>query len=53
MTHSAKHSGGQKAPDCWFNETSTFIDIETGEDIECQEPLLAQRQPKIMALELN
>ncbi len=40
---------GHKAPDQWFNETSTFIDIETGEEIESKEPFLEQRKPKIMA----
>lgn len=38
---------GHEAPDRWFNETSTFIDIETGEEIKHQEPKLAQRKPLI------
>lgn len=38
---------GHEAPDRWFNETSTFIDIETGEEVGVQEPKLAQRKPDI------
>lgn len=39
---------GHEAPDRWFNEASTFIDIETGEVIDYKEPVLAQRKPEIM-----
>lgn len=38
---------GHEAPDCWFNETSTFIDIETGKEVSVEEPKLAQRKPDI------
>ena len=38
---------GHEAPDRWFTETSTFIDIDTGEEIDSKEPLLKQRKPKI------
>ncbi|MER2169709.1 MAG: 3,4-dihydroxyphenylacetate 2,3-dioxygenase [Psychrobacillus psychrodurans] len=39
---------GHQAPDKWFNETSTFIDIESGEEIKSEEPMLEQRKPKIL-----
>ncbi|MDQ0175345.1 3,4-dihydroxyphenylacetate 2,3-dioxygenase [Bacillus chungangensis] len=39
---------GHKAPDSWFNETSTFIDIETGEEIAVHEPLLEQKKPEFI-----
>lgn len=39
---------GHVAPDCWFNEASTFVDIETDEEIDYKEPLLEQRKPYIM-----
>ncbi|WP_172369303.1 3,4-dihydroxyphenylacetate 2,3-dioxygenase [Sporosarcina jiandibaonis] len=38
---------GHEAPDRWFNEASTFIDIETGKEIEYVEPKLTQRKPVI------
>ncbi len=36
---------GHKAPDSWFNETSPFLDIETGERIQEASPTLEQRKP--------
>jgi len=39
---------GHAAPDCWFNETSSFLDIETGEEITTEEPVLHQRKPEII-----
>ncbi|WP_203363003.1 3,4-dihydroxyphenylacetate 2,3-dioxygenase [Bacillus sp. REN10] len=39
---------GSKAPDSWFNETSPFLDIETGEEIQVSAPTLAQRKPEFM-----
>jgi catechol 2,3-dioxygenase len=38
---------GHEAPDRWFNEASTFIDIETGKEIDYVEPKLMQRKPVI------
>ncbi|MGD6818907.1 3,4-dihydroxyphenylacetate 2,3-dioxygenase [Metabacillus sp. 84] len=39
---------GTKAPDSWFNETSPFLDIETGEPIPVSEPALKQHKPEFM-----
>lgn len=39
---------GAKAPDSWFNETSTFLDIETGEPVARIEPNLEQRKPEFV-----
>jgi catechol 2,3-dioxygenase len=36
---------GHEAPDCWFNEASSVLDIETGEIIETKQPTLKQRKP--------
>lgn len=36
---------GAEAPDCWFNEASTVLDIETGEKIETNQPKLKQYKP--------
>ncbi|MFC0189224.1 3,4-dihydroxyphenylacetate 2,3-dioxygenase [Fictibacillus aquaticus] len=36
---------GHKAPDSWFNEAVSFLDIETGAEVAKKQPLLAQRKP--------
>ncbi|WP_369435996.1 4-hydroxyphenylacetate 3-hydroxylase C-terminal domain-containing protein [Lysinibacillus fusiformis] len=47
--HNAKiDQYGNMTPDFEpLNETSTFIDIETGEEIECIEPLLKQKNQRL------
>lgn len=39
---------GHQAPDCWFNEATPFVDIETGEEIPMSEPTLQQRKPQFV-----
>ncbi|WP_042348498.1 3,4-dihydroxyphenylacetate 2,3-dioxygenase [Bacillus massiliigorillae] len=39
---------GHKAPDSWFNETSPFLDIDTGEQVENSEPTLTQKKPEFI-----
>lgn len=36
---------GHEAPDCWFNEASEVLDIETGKLVKTKEPKLKQRKP--------
>ncbi|TLS36881.1 3,4-dihydroxyphenylacetate 2,3-dioxygenase [Pseudalkalibacillus caeni] len=36
---------GHEAPDCWFKEASTVLDIQTGKPIETKEAALAQHKP--------
>lgn len=37
---------GHEAPDSWFEEASTFLDIHTGEKIGTAEPVLAKKKPQ-------
>ncbi|KAB7707050.1 3,4-dihydroxyphenylacetate 2,3-dioxygenase [Bacillus aerolatus] len=39
---------GAKAPDSWFNETSPFLDIETGEEIQTEAAKLEQKKPEFI-----
>jgi len=39
---------GHKAPDSWFNETSPFLDIETGEQISVSDAKLAKIKPEFV-----
>ncbi|WML31767.1 3,4-dihydroxyphenylacetate 2,3-dioxygenase [Neobacillus sp. OS1-32] len=39
---------GHKAPDSWFNETSPFLDIETGEQIAISEAKLEKVKPEFI-----
>jgi catechol 2,3-dioxygenase len=36
---------GNAAPDCWFNEASSVLDIETGEVVQSAPPVLEKRKP--------
>ncbi|MDR7071915.1 3,4-dihydroxyphenylacetate 2,3-dioxygenase [Fictibacillus barbaricus] len=36
---------GHKAPDSWFNEATSFLDLEKGEPVNQKSPTLAQRKP--------
>ncbi|MCM3718628.1 3,4-dihydroxyphenylacetate 2,3-dioxygenase [Fictibacillus phosphorivorans] len=36
---------GHKAPDSWFNEATSFLDVETGKPVKQKSPTLAQRKP--------
>ncbi|WP_257347404.1 3,4-dihydroxyphenylacetate 2,3-dioxygenase [Pseudalkalibacillus decolorationis] len=36
---------GHEAPDSWFNEASTVLDVHTGEPVKVEEPTLEQRKP--------
>jgi catechol 2,3-dioxygenase len=36
---------GNAAPDCWFNEASSVLDIETGEVVQSAPPVLQKRKP--------
>lgn len=39
---------GHAAPDCWFNEASTVLDIVTGEEVLTGKPTLEQRKPEFI-----
>ncbi|KGX91448.1 3,4-dihydroxyphenylacetate 2,3-dioxygenase [Pontibacillus marinus] len=36
---------GHEAPDCWFNEASHVLDIDSGKPLEIREPKLKKRKP--------
>lgn len=36
---------GHEAPDCWFEEASEVLDIQTGEKLKLSEPTLKKRKP--------
>ena len=39
---------GAKAPDSWFDEASTVLDIITGEEVAVKEPILEKRKPEFI-----
>ncbi|QQZ08403.1 3,4-dihydroxyphenylacetate 2,3-dioxygenase [Heyndrickxia vini] len=39
---------GHAAPDCWFNEASTVLDIHTGHAVKTDDPKLEKKKPTII-----